>query len=550
MTTQLKALKEKLKLYIHNHWKKETLVAKKGVLIVAALVIGGSSIGILSRRNNAYAISVDGEVVTVVKEKEAAMALVEGVVARIKKEEGSNIALNETLALEHVNKKSKEISDEKAATEAVNKAISYQVEAYAIQVDGEEKVVVESKEVATRLLEEIATRQLPETKKATLTLEGNQKIEQVSSANTTDDDTHSSQLEDKNELLQIDGMSEKPQVVERVRVGSVDELPQTKEGQEEKSYVQRQLDAFDFNEMITLCTVYSEASQIATEAEALDILLSNTEEVVEYEMKEGDNIWDIAMAHDTTMEHILEINPQIEDETCMQIGEVIKLEVPDPIISLAMTETVTYKEMIPMEIKYEASDTLYKDETKVKVEGADGKKEMTVLYKTINGKEVSRETLKEKVLEESVTKVILYGTKAKPKNGAGDSARPTAGLFMHPLSGRGRVSSGYGYRGSQYHRGIDLAASAGTPIYAAAAGKVIYASYNSGGYGKMVIIDHGNGYKTYYAHNSSIYVRTGDWVAKGENIAGVGSTGNSTGNHLHFEIRKNGTPINPYGYIF
>ena len=96
---------------------------------------------------------------------------------------------------------------------------------------------------------------------------------------------------------------------------------------------------------------------------------------------------------------------------------------------------------------------------------------------------------------------------------------------------------------------MDFAASAGTPIYAAASGKVIYSGYNSGGYGNLIIIEHSNGYQTYYAHCSRLYANVGEQVSKGDRIAGVGTTGDSTGNHLHFEIRKNGTPVNPANYL-
>ena len=125
-----------------------------------------------------------------------------------------------------------------------------------------------------------------------------------------------------------------------------------------------------------------------------------------------------------------------------------------------------------------------------------------------------------------------------------------SGMFMHPLNGGGTLTSNYGSRWGSFHRGLDIAASAGTPIYAAASGTVTYSGYNNGGFGKLIIIDHNNGYQTYYAHCSSLYVQVGQKVSKGQNIAGVGSTGNSTGNHVHFEIRSNGTPINPYNYVY
>jgi murein DD-endopeptidase MepM/ murein hydrolase activator NlpD len=98
------------------------------------------------------------------------------------------------------------------------------------------------------------------------------------------------------------------------------------------------------------------------------------------------------------------------------------------------------------------------------------------------------------------------------------------------------------------HHGIDFGVSAGTPIYAPDNGEVIYAGWY-GGYGKVVIIDHGGDLTTLYGHTSSYVVDAGQRVKKGQVIAYVGSTGMSTGPHLHFEVRKNGTPVNPYIYL-
>lgn len=123
----------------------------------------------------------------------------------------------------------------------------------------------------------------------------------------------------------------------------------------------------------------------------------------------------------------------------------------------------------------------------------------------------------------------------------------TSGQFMRPLTS-GTITSKYGRRSSGFHTGLDLAAPKGTPIYASDAGTVVY-SGSRGGYGYMIIIDHGNGYQTYYAHCSALYVSSGATVSKGQNIAAVGSTGNSTGPHLHFEIRLNGSTLNPQNYI-
>ncbi|MDJ0554217.1 MAG: peptidoglycan DD-metalloendopeptidase family protein [Microcoleaceae cyanobacterium MO_207.B10] len=115
---------------------------------------------------------------------------------------------------------------------------------------------------------------------------------------------------------------------------------------------------------------------------------------------------------------------------------------------------------------------------------------------------------------------------------------------------RGELTSGYGWRWGRMHRGIDIAAPTGTPIVAAAPGVVTYADWNSGGYGYLVEIEHPNGSLTLYAHNSQILVRKGQKVAQGELIAKMGSTGRSTGPHLHFEIHPKGNgAVNPMAYL-
>lgn len=126
------------------------------------------------------------------------------------------------------------------------------------------------------------------------------------------------------------------------------------------------------------------------------------------------------------------------------------------------------------------------------------------------------------------------------------------GIYFSTKPVQGVITSRYGAVESirdHTHKGIDIGAPLGTKIYAAAAGKVTYSDWMSG-YGYLVIIDHGNGVETYYGHCSKLYVSVGEEVEAGEVIAAVGSTGNSTGNHLHFEIRKDGNQVNPQIYVY
>ena len=123
---------------------------------------------------------------------------------------------------------------------------------------------------------------------------------------------------------------------------------------------------------------------------------------------------------------------------------------------------------------------------------------------------------------------------------------PSASGFIWPVNGT--VVSGFGWRWGRMHEGIDISASTGTPIWAAAAGIVIHAGW-LGGYGNLVVVDHGNGLATAYAHASAILVGVGQQVSQGETLSLVGSTGNSSGPHLHFEVRVNGAAVDPLFYL-
>jgi murein DD-endopeptidase MepM/ murein hydrolase activator NlpD len=129
-------------------------------------------------------------------------------------------------------------------------------------------------------------------------------------------------------------------------------------------------------------------------------------------------------------------------------------------------------------------------------------------------------------------------------SGSGGNGTSSSGLIW-PVNGP--ITSGFGWRWGRMHEGIDIGVPCGTPIHAAASGTVIYSGWMDG-YGNFVVIDHGNGLATAYGHQSAIYVSGGS-VSQGQAIGAVGSTGNSTGCHLHFEVRVNGSPVDPLGYL-
>ncbi len=152
--------------------------------------------------------------------------------------------------------------------------------------------------------------------------------------------------------------------------------------------------------------------------------------------------------------------------------------------------------------------------------------------------------------EEDLTKMqaasaaIAAQIRSHSGSGSSGSGTSSSGLIW-PVNGP--ITSGFGPRWGSFHEGIDIGAACGTPIHAAAAGTVIYSGWMDG-YGNFVVIDHGNGLATAYGHQSAIYV-SGGTVSQGQTIGAVGSTGHSTGCHLHFEVRVNGNPVNPLGYL-
>ncbi|HEX8742319.1 MAG TPA: peptidoglycan DD-metalloendopeptidase family protein [Thermoleophilaceae bacterium] len=141
----------------------------------------------------------------------------------------------------------------------------------------------------------------------------------------------------------------------------------------------------------------------------------------------------------------------------------------------------------------------------------------------------------------------------KRGRGPGRSSSQTAGnpsgpvRFLRPV--HGPLTSGFGERWGRMHTGLDFGAPSGAPVGAAGRGTVVSAGWNSGGYGNLVVIQHRLGFQTWYAHLSSVSVSAGQGVSGGTRIGAVGSTGHSTGPHLHFEVRHNGTPIDPSGYL-
>jgi murein DD-endopeptidase MepM/ murein hydrolase activator NlpD len=266
-------------------------------------------------------------------------------------------------------------------------------------------------------------------------------------------------------------------------------------------------------------------------------IMEGQETVEEYTVVEGDTFWSISKKFQIDHDELTLMNADVEPDK-LQLGQTIRLSYPKSLLNVVTTQVVEYEETIPYQTETQEDSSMFSNESKVIQDGKEGLKYVEARVIQVNGIEQEREILSEEVIEEPVNKVVKKGTKPPVNKGTGRLSWPA----------QGRLTSRYGRRWGRMHNGIDIANSKGTPIYAADSGKVIFSGW-SGGYGNMVKIDHGGGMVTYYAHLSSRSVSNGSSVSKGQLIGYMGSTGNSTGSHLHFEVRINGSSRNPFNYL-
>ncbi|NLZ92486.1 MAG: peptidoglycan DD-metalloendopeptidase family protein [Firmicutes bacterium] len=277
---------------------------------------------------------------------------------------------------------------------------------------------------------------------------------------------------------------------------------------------------------------------------AVEILCYGSDKRQTYLVSRGDSLWTIARKNKISIDEIREANPQLQNSDKLMPGDELNLIVSEPLVNVLVTQEKVVTQSIPYETRYKDDSSLYKGTSKVLQQGKNGTKEIRYRITEKNGKEIEREVLEEKVLEQPTEKVVARGTKKVPV----PSGVSGNGRFRWPLAVKGTITSRYGYRWGSFHRGIDIGVPPGTPVLAADSGTVTYAGWK-GAYGILVIINHGNGYETKYAHNSAVLVTVGQHVQRGQQIARSGSTGNSTGPHLHFEVFRNGSSVNPLSYL-
>jgi murein DD-endopeptidase MepM/ murein hydrolase activator NlpD len=262
-----------------------------------------------------------------------------------------------------------------------------------------------------------------------------------------------------------------------------------------------------------------------------------------YEVKAGDTIASVAATYGMTTQELYARNADLNGKATLTIGQIVKVQKTVPRLSVCTVDYTSYTRSLSSPVREVKDSSMYVGDTKILSQGVEGSEQVHANVTHFNGEVLYEDILSQKVLVEPTETVMAVGTKERP-------LYYSTGSLQWPCSGN--VTSPFGYRyifgGSSFHSGIDIANSYGTSISAADSGIVTYVGYK-GSYGNLIIIDHGNGWETYYAHCAQTVVSVGDTVVKGSQIATMGSTGRATGNHCHFEFHVDGTAVNPQQYL-
>ncbi|MDE5935934.1 MAG: peptidoglycan DD-metalloendopeptidase family protein, partial [Ruminococcus sp.] len=289
-------------------------------------------------------------------------------------------------------------------------------------------------------------------------------------------------------------------------------------------------------------------SSVKSEHEVIELLTSQKEKRHAYVVQEDDTIISVLQKYGMDLDEFNNLNPAAEDGIKSgQILNVIEREYYLPIKYIKETENLSFIDYETVEVE---TSSLNVGIRSVLVKGERGEKKSKFEITYVDGKESSRKVLSSVITKNPVTETIGVGTySAMPDN-------PQTVYLGSPLTGTGEMSwpvdGGWisdPFISDRNHKGLDIAASEGSEIYAAQEGTVVAAGWNSGGYGNVVMIEHDNGYATVYAHMLYVYAVEGQYVSRGQLIGFVGTTGDSTGNHCHFEVRYQGVCLDPTTFL-
>lgn len=299
--------------------------------------------------------------------------------------------------------------------------------------------------------------------------------------------------------------------------------------------------SLSFPNSVEVIESYLPASQVSKLSDAIDEVTKDKEQKTIYEVVSGDTLSGIATKTGISMDDLIALNENLTNaNSVIRVGDELTITVPKPELSVAREELEYYEGTYEAPIEYIYNDSWYTTQAVTRQDPSSGFHKAVRKVTYLNNDIVSQETVMEEVVAEAIPKIVEKGTKIPP-------------TYIKPISG-GRITSTFGYRTSTMagmlsnHRAIDWACPLGTSVAASCGGTVYYAGWMSS-YGYVVFINHPDGRQTRYAHLSRILVSAGQSVSQGQKIALSGSTGVSTGPHLHFEMRIGGVAVNPLNYI-
>ena len=306
-------------------------------------------------------------------------------------------------------------------------------------------------------------------------------------------------------------------------------------------------DTVDFVDKVELKEGLYLKSGIINEDEFVNKISGNKQVDAYYTIVKGDAPSLIAQKVGIPYSKLKAMNPKIETD-CF-IGQKVLINRSQPFLSVKITKEIEYDESIAYHTEKVSDPTMYKGNSKVLVTGQNGSAHIKAKVSLVDGSEDSRTIISKNVIKQAVNQKVAQGSKPNPgfSDASYSSVVASGDRMLWPTGGgRNYITTHFMHYG---HRGIDIASSGvHLPIYAAQEGTVIEACWRNS-YGKTILISHGNGLTTRYAHMTQLNVAAGTHVSKGQVIGVMGNTGNSYGVHLHFEVQQYGRLLNPLNFL-
>ncbi|TDF99397.1 LysM peptidoglycan-binding domain-containing M23 family metallopeptidase [Paenibacillus piri] len=296
-------------------------------------------------------------------------------------------------------------------------------------------------------------------------------------------------------------------------------------------------ESVQFLQQVELAPVEAKPEDISDSEAMMNRIETGDVQPLTYKVAAGDCVSCIAYKFKISKQVIYDNNPWIQNNL-IRVGDVLDLTVLQPLLAVKTVEKRIETFEVPYETNYVEDAEMKAGLKETLVPGETGKKEVTYLTTRINGDFKEETAAAETVIIPSVPALVKKGTKVIPGVGTGTFAWPVYNA---------KLTSEFGRRWGSFHPGTDMV-SDNKSIMAADHGKIAFAGWKTG-YGNCIVIDHQNGYSTLYGHLSKIQASEGESVQKGERIGTMGTTGNSTGVHLHFEVRKGDNQQNPLQYL-